>query len=96
MSDYISRQKLLDHVLKIGGSPLSEWEPAGVILAIEKQPAADVAPVVRGRWGAGRYNRERCAYEEQCTNCGEWTKDFGKPYCANCGAQMKVDSGNLV
>ena len=55
---------------------------------IESVPAADVAPVVHGRWGTGRFNLETGNYEEQCTRCRNFSKEYGKPYCPNCGAKM--------
>lgn len=51
-------------------------------------PAADVAPVVHGRWGTGRFNLETGNYEAQCTSCRNFSKEYGKPYCPNCGAKM--------
>lgn len=51
-------------------------------------PAADVAQVVHGRWGTGRFNLETGNYEEQCTRCRNFSKEYGKPYCPNCGAEM--------
>lgn len=53
-------------------------------------PAADVAPVVHGRW-------ERDADGDwYCTNCDEVVaicesgreRTYRKPYCPNCGAKM--------
>ena len=55
---------------------------------IEDAPAADVAPVVHGRWGTGRFNLETGNYEEQCIRCRNFSKEYGKPYCPNCGAKM--------
>ena len=55
---------------------------------IWKAPAADVAPVVYGRWGTGRFNLETGNYEKQCTRCRNFSKEYGKPYCPNCGAKM--------
>lgn len=55
---------------------------------VSKAPAADVAPVVHGRWGTGRFNLETGNYEEQCTRCRNFSKEYGKPYCPNCGAKM--------
>ena len=49
---------------------------------------ADVVPVVHGRWGTGRFNLETGNYEEQCTRCRNFSKEYGKPYCPNCGAKM--------
>ena len=45
-------------------------------------------PVVNGRWGTGRFNLETGNYEEQCTRCRNFSKEYGKPYCPNCGAKM--------
>lgn len=55
---------------------------------VSKAPAADVAPVVHGRWGTGRFNLETGNYEEQCTRCRNFSKEYGKPYCPNCGTKM--------
>ena len=50
---------------------------------IDRIPAADVAPVVRGRWMY--YPGDEVPY---CSNC---TKPLyeEKPYCPNCGAKME-------
>lgn len=58
------------------------------ICMIEDAPVADVAPVVYGQWGTGRFNLETGNYEEQCTRCRNFSKEYGKPYCPNCGAKM--------
>lgn len=82
MAEYIEREAAEDAVgeahLK-GLNPL--WELRDV-------PAADVAPVVHGRWGTGRFNPETGNYEEQCTRCRNFSKEYDKPYCPNCGAKM--------
>ena len=61
--------------------------------AIKELPAADVAPVVYGKWIVrfdGPYNRRRC----YCSHCGKHNgvggiaKNQEKPYCPNCGAKM--------
>lgn len=61
---------------------------AKVLREASDAPAADVAPVVHGRWGTGRFNLETGNYEEQCTRCRNFSKEYGKPYCPNCGAKM--------
>lgn len=55
---------------------------------LKKISAADVAPVVYGRWGPGRFNLETGNYEAQCIRCRNFSKEYGKPYCPNCGAKM--------
>lgn len=66
------------------------WNICADIKAI---PAADVAPVVHGRWVVrfdGPYKRRRC----YCSHCGKHNGVGGiaqnqeKPYCPNCGAKM--------
>ena len=59
-----------------------------IIDALENVPDADVVPVVHGRWGTGRFNLETGNYEEQCTRCRNFSKEYDKPYCPNCGAKM--------
>lgn len=60
---------------------------------LDEIPAADVAPVVHGRWVVrfdGPYKRRRC----YCSHCGKHSGVGGiaqnqeKPYCPNCGAKM--------
>jgi len=55
---------------------------------IKNRPAADVAPVVHAKWGTGRFNLETGNYEEQCTRCRKFSKEYCVPYCPNCGAKM--------
>lgn len=55
---------------------------------LDNIPTADVAPVVHGKWGTGRFNLGTGDYEEQCTHCRNFSKEYGKPYCPNCGARM--------
>lgn len=56
---------------------------------IEQIPAADVAPMVHGRW-----------IEEDgiqiCSECGEeheW-EDYRAPYCDTCGAKMNKEEAD--
>lgn len=55
-------------------------------------PAADVAPVVYGRW------EQDADGDWYCTHCNEYAcicdsgkeRTYRKPYCPNCGAKMQV------
>ena len=80
MAEYIDREKAksLLHI---------EYAYAAEQL-LDEIPAADVAPVAYGRWGTGRFNLETGNYEEQCIRCRNFSKEYGKPYCPNCGAKM--------
>lgn len=57
---------------------------ADYIYMIEDMPAADVAPVIHGRWI--RY--PDCGVTK-CSNCG-WSIEecWDSDYCPHCGAQM--------
>lgn len=65
---------------------------------IKNRPAADVAPVVHGRWI--RPHWENSNYCCDCSECGgeamhrdyQWDKNGIYPICPNCGARMDGDS----
>lgn len=92
--EYIGREeviKILEHYDLSSGSTIGCHSGAieCAISAIEMLPAADVAPVVRGRW-----------IEEDgiqiCSECGEeheW-EDYRAPYCDTCGAKMNKEEAD--
>ena len=56
---------------------------------IEKAPAIDVAPVVRGRWLNNLdENGFLCNVWRKCSACGGLNYSKKPPYCPNCGARM--------
>ena len=61
---------------------------------LEKLPAADVAPVVHGRWDdSGRYTFPSGSTAVRCTNCGCALTEseyrlYDWNYCPICGAKM--------
>lgn len=63
---------------------------SGLLAAIDSIPAADVAPVVHGRW----VKHTRMHGFVYCSACrdvyldAEWLKDGKWTYCPNCGAKM--------
>lgn len=61
-------------------------------VAQQAENLKDWKPVVHGRWKPGRFNLETGNYEEQCTRCRNFSKEYGKPYCPNCGAMMDGES----
>lgn len=54
------------------------------------------APVVHGRWSIGRFNRETGNYEEQCTRCRNFSKEYSKPYCPSYGERKEGGADNGV
>lgn len=92
MAEYIEREAVLPAVENAVELYPSEYDE--IKSHIKAIPAADVAPVVHGRWDIrydGTYGRAR-AY---CTACGRHSGIGGirsnqlKLYCPNCGAKMQ-------
>lgn len=108
MAEYIEREAAIDLLkeMRKDGKAIP-WEGKDIFNALRKLPAADVRPVVRGKWekaedfdeyGGGRY------VEWTCSECfrkvkGGWAvRDSHideKPrenFCPNCGADMREES----
>lgn len=83
MDEYISREKA-KRLLHI------EYAYAAEQL-LDEIPAADVAPVVHGRWVTHYRSGTPVAEGYVSTCCDMWNKRKS-PYCPNCGAKM--DGGN--
>lgn len=88
MAEYIDREALKNDIAK----STEPFNTGSVFRAINCQIAADVAPVVHGRWKA--YG----AVLLECQNCGEIYSMLGGNagkswnYCPNCG--VKMDGGS--
>ncbi len=64
---------------------------------IWKAPAADVAPVVHGRWEmrpTGMATDTGPEYKAYCTACNEPNKQYHPPFCPHCGAKMDGGANN--
>lgn len=98
MSDFISREAAIEEIDKwldavgtaLVGKGLSYY--GELIGCIEDAPAADVAPVVHGRW----HLLDDCANAGlYCSACGRRVhreefayKKLRSKYCPHCGARM--------
>lgn len=96
--EYIEREKALEKVIEVKHH---DPELSGVVLHryikeidLKDIPAADVAPVVHGRWIRPHWkNSNYCC---DCSECGgeamhreyHWDKNGIYPICPNCGAKM--------
>ena len=83
MDEYIKRDKLLRDInhYHLSDGKFQHW--------VEVQPAADVAPVVHGRW---IYDKK--AQRPYCSVCkGYFYGATNSPmsYCSNCGTKMDED-----
>lgn len=98
MADYIERDALTAELNRLGLGEHSFVERIfadGVYAVIESMPAADVAPVVHGRWEPTKTPfMNEC---EDCSVCGYrtiWGHGFN--YCPNCGARMDGKDGGEI
>lgn len=83
MAEYIEREALV-HRLK---SPYLFNITQRIFDIISEIPAADVAPVVYGRWVTHYRSGTSVAEGYVSTCCDMWNKRKS-PYCPHCGAKM--------
>lgn len=94
MDEYIKREAVIDLITR-------RYEnPEICTQEINSIPAADVAPVVHGRWIRPHWkNSNYCC---DCSECGgeamhrdyQWDKNGIYPICPNCGAKMDGGAEN--
>lgn len=93
MAEYIQRSYIRKMAMfEMAYTMETETDAAVVLRMIDDAPAADVAPVVRGRWvhlGGDEWCCSACGFV--ITTEGSWDKPTQK-YCEDCGAKM--DGGN--
>lgn len=83
MDEYISKQAFKEKYLCCG------WLPEMSKKEFDDFPAADVAPVVRGKWEHTHTNESYFNECWRCSACGfDDTEGFGFKFCPNCGAKM--------
>ena len=96
MAEYIEREAAVKVAEKYGlanGSALGRHTGLADCIASEIAdiPAADVAPVVHGRWVEKEKYTFGIMYD--CSLCENRILDNGHPwtYCPNCGAKMDLE-----
>lgn len=96
MAEYIDRKSLIEHLNRFA----TEFYSRAVERVIELEPAADVAPVRRGRWieDKNSFPGPNLA-NNVCSECGEcagtWLKRLDPrdkyTFCPWCSAKMEVE-----
>ena len=104
--DMISRSALLKRLELVDMEKSTDFR-AGVQFGVEhaidvvkEVPAADVAPVVHGKWMGiieSKLDTHTGEYWEEvyynCLNC-DYATDSNTNYCPNCGADMRERKGD--
>ena len=88
MAEYIQRSYIRKMAMfEMAYTMETETDAAVVLRMIDDAPAADVAPVVHGRWNVIEGRRLDNAI---CSNCGRRFQAYYESYsfCPNCGAKM--------
>lgn len=90
MADYIKREAVLRAVQGQRSpcrSPAQNRMLDCLKAAVIRISAADMAPVVHGRWN----NMDGYKTRVVCSECGWDAPEYGKfySYCPNCGAKMQ-------
>ena len=93
MAEYIDREALYEKAYWHGehpdvGNPFPDGVDAIDIKDVDAIPAADVAPVVHGRWLDSKHKIFSNTYDYVCSNCGCDYALAKYNYCPNCGAKM--------
>ena len=92
MAEYIKREYAIDAVLDVYyDTPDIDLSGEKFEAAILKIQAADVAPVVRGRWEEFPEDWRNQMIGNKCSLCGY--EYFGSlhNYCPNCGCKMDLE-----
>lgn len=106
MAEYIEREKLQKKINRIVDvydlwMDRAWFTPCGINALIEEIPAADVRPVVRGKWIEHNYDPEYLSCDFSCSECnvyleeyyfgeGQWPGKTDHYFCPNCGADMRT------
>ena len=95
MAEYIEREAALHAIL---GEPTESHYPSWYAERIKALPAADVVPVVHGRWDESKehfYLNNGCKewINFYCSEC-DAPNNSPTDYCPNCGAKMDGGEDN--
>ena len=93
MPEYIERSYIRKMaMLEIAYTMETETDAAVVLRMIDDAPAADVTPMVHGRWIEG-FDEIKCSVcRREWSYCDNDTNTFN--YCPNCGAKMDGGESN--
>lgn len=87
MAEFIEREAVRREIDE--HRPGRSYEDAWALTILDSIPAADVRPVVRGKWSRVYDDFMKSNYDT-CSCCGkEYFGAYGFNFCPNCGADMR-------
>lgn len=98
MDEYVTKEQVVEWFRPYGHT--DEGIPYyGLVTDVREMKAADVAPVVHGRWIERQAPHAIGGVSAKCSVCGKSVQYLGNPlnYCPNCGAKMDggFDNGEM-
>lgn len=98
MAECIKRDVVMKEIM--AAKWMDGYDGAMAMAIAASAPAADVAPVVHGRWIHSRY--EDCSEQFELVKCSQCNHEAyamafyvrGGNYCPNCGAKMDGGADN--
>ena len=84
MAEYIEREAFLDAIER---GKKYQQDADDIAEMLQNFPAADVRPVVMGRW----IDTDNYYQRWKCSVCDSHTRDARPPFCPNCGADMRPE-----
>lgn len=94
MTEYIERDALLDDIsAAVKHRGMGEIIGQTLMRYVKRQPAADVAPVVHGRW-VTHYRSGTPVAEGYVSTCCDMWNNRKSDCCPHCGAKMDGGADN--
>ncbi len=93
MPEYIEKEKLKEAFCPYSDTNYAQ-DMETILRIVDELPAADVAPVVHGRWIK---TYEDCDLCHECSLCEKSAlldgneREVLSPWCPNCGAKMDLE-----
>lgn len=91
MTDLIDRAALLKEIWSIGNQPWSEWETAGVVNLVCRQPPVDAVPVVRCK-DCKHYENHKLKVFENCVRNERFIPMKPNDFCSY--GERRTDADN--
>lgn len=93
MPEYIEKEKLKEAFCPYSDTNYAQ-DMETILRIVDELPAADVAPVVHGRWVKVPVPLRKGKYALECSHCKQRLKPLNGEliYCPVCGAKMDLEN----